>query len=152
MSTDWSSTNLDTPPPPKSRPTILLWALGCSGILILSIGLAATLLVPNILEKVTSALTAKIHADLATIDAALDAYAARNNGVYPDSLEALIRHDVNGVAFLDPLPLDPWKRAYIYEPPKSPGAKPRVLTFGHDGKPGGADLDADVDDSTVRSR
>jgi general secretion pathway protein G len=105
-----------------------------------------------VVKKVSVAFSAKIRADLATIDAALDAYAARNGGTYPESLDVLARHDANGAAFLDPLPLDPWKRPYLYEPPKTPGALPRVLTYGHDGKPGGVDLDADVDDTSIRAR
>ena len=42
------------------------------------------------------------------------------------------------------LPTDPWRRPYVYEPPKAEGEQPVVLSYGADGKPGGAGNSADV--------
>jgi general secretion pathway protein G len=42
------------------------------------------------------------------------------------------------------LPADPWRRAYVYEPPKAEGEPPTVLSYGADGKPGGSGNSADV--------
>jgi general secretion pathway protein G len=99
-----------------------------------------------------SAGSGKLKADLRTIEQALDEYAANNGGRYPDSLEVLVRKDVNGHAYLAAasIPRDPWKREYGYEPPRAGRPVPRVFTLGRDGRPGGQGDDADVDNLSLR--
>ncbi|MFL5347468.1 MAG: type II secretion system protein GspG [Hyalangium sp.] len=73
---------------------------------------------------------ARIHADVAMIDAALQKYKA-DHGAYPeenDTLEVLVPK------YLPSLPMDPWGRPYIYE---NNGKKPLVITLGSDGERGG---------------
>jgi general secretion pathway protein G len=41
-------------------------------------------------------------------------------------------------------PNDPWGRAYVYEAPQDGEGRPRVGTFGADGKPGGDGLNDDI--------
>jgi general secretion pathway protein G len=93
-------------------------------------------------------MAARVKSDIMAIALALDEYAINNSGKYPDSLEVLITPDMNGNAYIRSkvLPVDPWKRAYLYEEPKTGnGMRPRIYTLGADGKIGGTGLDADID-------
>jgi hypothetical protein len=55
----------------------------------------------------------------------------------------------NGVSVLrdsnGKLLLDPWKRPYLYLEPTQEHPRPRVVSLGADGKPGGEGDSADVD-------
>jgi general secretion pathway protein G len=89
-------------------------------------------------------------AEITQIVYALNEYAIRNVGKYPETLEALVTPDSNGYRYLQMLrvPRDPWKREYRYEPP-TPGSgepDPHVWTYGKDGRPGGGD---DIDSRTM---
>jgi general secretion pathway protein G len=112
-------------------------------VVIVIIGLLATLVVPNVLQKFFTAAQEKAKADITAIVSALNEYAIRNNGKYPESLEALVTPDPNGYRYLQAqkVPKDPWKQEYLYEPP-TPGSgqpDPRVYSYGKDGQPGGDD-------------
>jgi Type II secretion system (T2SS), protein G len=41
--------------------------------------------------------------------------------------------------------LDPWKRPYVYLGPTAEHPRPRVVSLGADGKPGGEGESADID-------
>ena len=93
---------------------------------------------------------AQIEADIVALCAAVDMYTIQNGGRAPESLEVLVTPDENGRTFLNgnrAVPLDPWKRAYRYEPPTA-NTDYRVYTLGRDGKPGGDGEDIDVDNVT----
>ena len=117
-------------------------------VVIVIIGLLATLVVPNVLEKFQFSARAKAKADIAAIVNALTEYATRNAGKFPDSLEALITPDTNGYKFLNysKVPKDPWKNEYMYEPPQQGTPEPRVFSYGPDNQPGNED---DVDSATM---
>lgn len=96
---------------------------------------------------------AKLAADLMALHFALAEYALFHDGVYPDELDELALPDESGESsFPDGLPVDPWGRAYRYDPPVDPSGTPRVYTLGRDGRPGGEGLDADVDNESVLAR
>ena len=42
------------------------------------------------------------------------------------------------------MPVDPWGAAYVYEAPQADFQRPRVVSFGADGQPGGEGLAADI--------
>jgi general secretion pathway protein G len=42
------------------------------------------------------------------------------------------------------VPVDPWGNAYIYRYPGEHGDEPDIISYGADGQPGGADINADV--------
>jgi len=42
------------------------------------------------------------------------------------------------------LPNDPWGHPYVYEPSADPTARPRIVSLGADGKPGGTGISADI--------
>jgi len=83
------------------------------------------------------------------IISALDAYAENNAKTYPTSLVPLVTPDTNGQCYLEgynrKVPKDPWKHEYQYVAPTPEHPKPRVISFGADGKPGGAADSADID-------
>ena len=131
----------------------LLIALGIAGP-ILTLGLLATFVLPNIVKQLYVANTTKAMADIASIARAADDYAVRNNGRYPNDLQVLVVPDVNGATFLEgtTLPLDPWGRAYGYEV-RGDGARARpfIFTYGSDGQPGGVGEDRDIDSQMIRN-
>jgi general secretion pathway protein G len=105
--------------------------------------------------KVSKAMSGKAKADIMAIDAALMDYFVLNDK-YPDTLIVLVTPDANGRRFLESksVPLDPWGREYLYEPPGNSGGKrtkPHIYTLGKDGKPGGEGEDADIDIDSMRA-
>jgi general secretion pathway protein G len=121
-------------------------------VVIVIIGLLATLVVPNVMQRLSRAFGGKAKADIVSITNALDEYALNNSGKYPDSLEALVTPDENGHAYLraKAIPLDPWKAEYMYDPPSPGETEPRVYSYGKDGAPGGEGDDADIDNFTIK--
>jgi hypothetical protein len=79
--------------------------------------------------------------DIWTLLEALEGHASENGGLYPDSLEALLVPDEEGLSWLDELPLDPWGNPYVYS---YDGEHARVLSLGADGLPGGEGADRDL--------
>ena len=122
-------------------------------VVIVIIGLLATLVVPNVLQKLFVANVAKAKADITAIASAVDQYTIQNNGRLPESLEALVTPDSNGFTFLDreSVPLDPWGNPYVFEPPTAGSHKYRVISYGRDGVPGGEADDADLDNIRIKN-
>ena len=120
-------------------------------VVIVIIGLLATLVVPNVLQKFAVASRKKAQVDLVQIKNALTEYAVNNGGKFPDSLEVLVTPDVNGHTYLDQtkIPKDPWGREYMYEPPGPGQPQPRVYSYGRDGQMGGEGDDADIDNLSL---
>jgi general secretion pathway protein G len=125
-------------------------------VVIVIIGLLATLVVPNVIKRFFQAQEVKAKTDISAIMQSLTEYAINNSGVYPDSLEPLVTPDANGHCYLEgyngKIPKDPWKHEYQYEP-KQPGhPQPRVISFGSDGAPGGEGDAADIDSDTIKDQ
>ncbi len=123
-------------------------------VVIVIIGLLATLVVPNVVRKFFVAQNVKAKSDIVAIAQAIDSYAVENNGRYPESLEALVTPDANGHTFLDQetVPIDPWGNPYVYEPPGPGQPKPRVISYGKNGIPGGEGDDADIDNFSIKNQ
>ncbi len=121
-------------------------------VVIVIIGLLATLVVPNVVRKLFVANVTKAKADIVTIAGAVDQYAIENSGRYPETIEVLVTPDENGYTFLDreTVPVDPWGNPYIYEPASS-GGKFRVISYGKDGTPGGEGDDRDLDNVAIKN-
>ncbi len=107
-------------------------------VVIVILGLLATLVVPKVFDSLMRAMSGKAKSDIMAIAAALDDYAVNNGGRYPETLEELVTPDENGHTYLkqQSVPLDPWSMEYQYEPPMSGQPLPRVFTLGKDGVPG----------------
>jgi len=121
-------------------------------VVIVIIGLLATLVVPNVMRNFLQGQQGKAKADITAIVNAITEYAMANGGRYPDSLEILVTPDVNGYTFLNQkkVPKDPWNNEYQYEPPQQGQPDPRVYTLGKDGQPGGEGDAADIDNFIIR--
>lgn len=116
-------------------------------VVIVIIGLLATLVVPNVVKRLSTAMGGKAKADIVAIDQALTEYCINNGGQWPDSLEILVEPDENGQAYLKgrKVPKDPWKNEYGYEPPSASEPRVRIFTLGKDGMVGGEGDNADID-------
>ncbi len=122
-------------------------------VVIVILGLLATIVALNVLPSGDRARTEKAKADIATIEDALELYKLQNLN-YPatsDGLQALVsapasltdpsRYQKGG--YIKKLPKDPWGKAYLYTSPGSHGAID-IWTYGADGKEGGEGVDADI--------
>jgi len=121
-------------------------------VVIVIIGILATIVVPNVMQKFFQSQRAKATADIVSITSALKEYAMANAGKYPDSLEVLVTPDLNGYRFLNQktIPKDPWGEEYGYEPPSPGNPEPRVYSFGKDKAMGGEGDAADIDNDSIQ--
>jgi len=122
-------------------------------VVIVILGLIATIVVPNLLDRFTFAQKKKAQMDIGALESAIDTYAIENNGRYPESLEILVTPDEHNRTFLKgftSVPLDPWRNPYLYEPPSN-GRDYKVISYGKDGSPGGEGDDADIDNFSIRN-
>ncbi len=122
-------------------------------VVIVIIGLLATIVAINVIPATDTARVEKAKADIATIEQALEQYRL-DNLTYPsaaDGLQALInppatlaqpqRYRRGG--YIKKLPNDPWGRAYSYTVPGKKGAFD-IGSLGADGQPGGESENADI--------
>ena len=120
-------------------------------VVIVIIGLLTTLVVPNVLKRLSTSQWAAVESDLTTIHQSLAGYALDHSGRYPLDIEALVTPDESGHAYLDrrTVPRDPWGAPYLYEPPSGAESRPRVYTLGKDGAAGGDGDDRDLSNLDV---
>ena len=124
-------------------------------VVIIVLGTLATLVAPNIFRHVGAAKETTARAQIEMLGAALDAYRL-DAGRYPTTqqgLEALWTAptaDPRPLAWRGPylrkaVPPDPWGRAYEYRSPgTASGMGFDLLSYGADGREGGAGEDADI--------
>lgn len=122
-------------------------------VVIVIIGLLATIVALNVLPSGDKARQEKAKADIAQIEGGLELYKLQNLS-YPTTsqgLNALVtapagladpsRYQRGG--YLKKLPNDPWGRPYLYLAPGTHGDAD-VWTFGADGMEGGQGIDGDI--------
>jgi general secretion pathway protein G len=121
-------------------------------VVIVIIGLLATIVALNVLPSGDTARIQKAKADIATIEQGLEMYRLQQGG-YPTTsqgLQALVsapagvdasRYQAGG--YIKRLPEDPWNRAYLYASPGQHGVAD-IWTLGADGKDGGEGINADI--------
>ncbi|NIJ17007.1 type II secretion system major pseudopilin GspG [Sphingobium vermicomposti] len=127
-------------------------------VVIVIIGLLATIVAINVIPATDTARVEKAKADISTIEQALEQYRLDNLS-YPsqtDGLQALIsppaslaqpqRYRRGG--YIKKLPDDPWGRAYGYAVPGRKGAFD-ISSLGADGQPGGENENADIFSSAL---
>jgi len=122
-------------------------------VVIVIIGLLATVVVPNVVSKLSTAGIAKAKADITALDSAVESYQIRNAGRLPESFEILIEKDATGYSYLKQttLPKDPWGNEYIFEPDGAGGSGYLIWTYGADGSQGGEGKDADFNNQMIRN-
>ena len=114
-------------------------------IVIIIVGLLASLVAPRLFTKVDKAKvkTAKVQIEL--LAAAIDTYRL-DLGKYPTALEQLRHLDDpkwEGPYLPKDVPLDPWGGSYTYKFPGEHGPYD-LISYGADGKRGGSDNDKDI--------
>jgi general secretion pathway protein G len=124
-------------------------------VVILILGLLATIVVQSLRGATDKAKRTKAQADISEIKTALDRYYL-DNGYYPTSdqgLTALVTAPTGGRqpanyeegGYIEKVPLDPWGNSYFYQ---SDGNAYVLKSFGADGKAGGSGKDEDIDGSS----
>jgi general secretion pathway protein G len=122
-------------------------------LVLLLIGLLATLVVPRVLGRTAEARRVRAAADLQILAQALEGYRL-DAGVYPTTgqgLDALVRPPTLPPApvrwrpdgYLPSVPHDPWDHTYQYA--CTDGRHFTLRSLGADGEPGGDGEAADVD-------
>ncbi len=123
-------------------------------VVIVIIGLLATVVLINVLPSQDRAMVTKARADIATLETAMELYRLDNLG-YPSPSDGLAALRQPPASLIDPsryrpggyiraLPEDPWGRAYQLQVPGPDGAPFAVLSLGADGAPGGTQDNADI--------
>ena len=125
-------------------------------IVIVIIGILATLLIPRIMERPEEARRVKAKMDIKSIESALKLYKI-DCGSYPTTEQGLLslikKPDTAPVpqkwregGYLDgtAVPKDPWNNPYYYVSPTADGKDYEIISYGHDGEPGGTGNNADI--------
>ena len=118
-------------------------------VVIVIIGLLATVVLINVLPSQDKAMQTKAQADIATLEQAMEMYRL-DNFSYPVDLNALVQPPAGGDAtryrsggYIKKLPSDPWNRPYQLAVPGKTGPF-EIRSLGADGSPGGTGENADI--------
>jgi general secretion pathway protein G len=125
-------------------------------IVIVILGLMATMLIPRIMDRPDEARATVAATDIKAIESALKFYRL-DNGFYPSTeqgLEALVtkpsgrpeprNYKTGGYLEGDTAPLDPWGNAYLYRSPGQSGRDYEIISLGADFQEGGEDAAKDI--------
>ncbi len=110
-------------------------------VVIVIIGLLATVVVINVMPATDKAAITKARADIATLEQGVEMYRL-NRLNYPaagEGLQAVVRE-----GFVKRLPEDPWGNPYQYAAPGRDGRAFDIFSHGADGREGGEGEDADI--------
>ncbi len=120
-------------------------------VVIVIIGLLATVVAINVLPSQDRAMLGKARADISVLEQAIETYRL-DNLTFPDDLQALTappaglarpeRYRQGG--YIRRLPEDPWGNPYQYRRPGAHGGQFDVYSLGADGREGGEGNDADL--------
>ena len=114
-------------------------------IVIIILGLLASLVGPKLFTKVDKARTMTAKAQIEMLSAAIDTYRL-DMGKFPKSLDEIRRSEDprwEGPYLPKDVPLDPWNNLYVYKYPGEHGPYD-IISYGQDGKPGGEGNDRDI--------
>jgi general secretion pathway protein G len=110
-------------------------------VVIVIIGLLATVVVINVMPATDRAALTKAKADIATLEQGVEMYRL-NKLRYPTAAEGL--QAVVSEGFVKRLPNDPWGNPYRYTAPGRDGRDFEISSNGADGREGGEGEDADI--------
>jgi general secretion pathway protein G len=120
-------------------------------VVIVIIGVLATLVAPRVLGRVDEARVTKAKTDIASLMQALKMYKLDNNR-YPSTEQGLLSLTskptteplpTNWKPYVEKVAVDPWGKPYQYLNPGVNG-EIDVFSFGSDGQAGGTGNDADI--------
>ena len=120
-------------------------------IVVVILGLLATIIMPKILDRPEQARRMKAKVDIRSIESALALFKT-DTGRFPttsEGLEVLVSNQgikgYNADGYLDKVLSDPWGTKYVYI---SPGVNSReydLKSYGQDGENGGTEDSADIE-------
>ena len=122
-------------------------------IVIVILGLLATIIMPKMLNRPEQARRTKALVEIKNIESAL-AFFKAETGRFPTTsqgLAALVSNpggDIKNYApdgYLDKVPMDPWGNPYVYISPSVHGKYFDLESYGRDGEDGGTGYDADIE-------
>ena len=138
---------LHTPMNQKERGFTLIELM----IVVVILGLLATIIMPKILDRPEQARRGKAQAEIRSIQSALGLFKT-DTGSFPTTsqgLQALVQNPgIKGYArdgYLEQVPKDPWDNEYIYISPGLHSKNYDLESYGKDGEDGGVDDDADIE-------
>jgi general secretion pathway protein G len=111
-------------------------------VVVVIIGMLATLILPKVLGRQDEAFIAKAKSDIRAISSSAKLYKL-DNFKYPAALNDLVSGGSKGRGYLDKVPKDPWGNEYQYANPGS-HLEFDVWSFGADGAGGGTDVGQDI--------
>lgn len=115
-------------------------------IVIVILGLLASLVAPAMFSKVDSSKIKTAETQMKLLETSLDTFRLDLGG-YPNELTELIASDKqnwDGPYFPRDIPLDPWGNPYVYVRPGTDGLPYSLMSYGPDGRPGGEGDDSDI--------
>jgi len=115
-------------------------------IVIVILGLLASLVAPEMLGKIDSSGRKTAMTQMKMLETALNTYRL-DVGSYPKQLDDLVKSDSpkwEGPYLPKSVPEDPWGNPYQYTVGGKEGKPFTLMSFGRDGKAGGEDVDADI--------
>jgi len=118
-------------------------------VVVVIIGLLATLILPNVIGRQDQALQVKARADIKAISGQMALYKL-DNFVYPstsEGIQSLVTNPGKSTwkGYLDRLPKDPWNNDYQYSNPGQKNANSfDLFSYGSDGALGGEGTAADI--------
>ncbi|MBT8131181.1 MAG: type II secretion system major pseudopilin GspG [Gammaproteobacteria bacterium] len=121
-------------------------------VVVVILGILATLVVPTVMQNVGEARVNKAKSDIRTIQSQLEMFRlhAFRYPTTDEGIEALVSPPSGADAaerwkgpYLPKLPKDPWSRPYLFISPGTHGDTD-LYSLGRDGQPGGEGEDADI--------
>jgi len=120
-------------------------------IVIVILGLLATIIMPKILNRPEQARRMKAKLEIKNIEAALALFKT-DTGRFPTTSEGLTAlvadpgiKGYNPDSYLEEVPHDPWGQKYIYLHPSVHGKYYDIESYGSDGENGGTEDNADIE-------
>ncbi len=120
-------------------------------IVVVILGLLATIIMPKILDRPEQARRVKAKADIRSIQSMLGLFKTdtKRFPTTSEGLEALVTNPgLDGYSregYLDRYPVDPWGTRYVYISPGLHGKDYDLESYGKDGEDGGVEDDADIE-------
>lgn len=120
-------------------------------VVIVIIGLLATVVAPKLFDKLGTARISAAKSDMLGMDDEITNFRL-NNGEIPDSLERLVEKDSKGISYLNAtvVPKDPWGNEYVLS--SDDDGDPIIWCLGADGAEGGEGEDMDFSTMMIRNR
>jgi len=126
-------------------------------IVVVILGLLATMVMPKVLSKPEQARRTKAKVDIRSIQSALAMFKT-DTGRFPTTSEGLqVLVNASGIrgydedGYLERVPTDPWGTRYVYMSPGIHSKDYDLESYGQDGEDGGTDDDADVESWNIES-